>query len=113
MTRHCCVPRALMRTYGRCTTTGEICACEARLDFQITCNNKSTSAALRSGSLHFVLQVAAKDLPQLLKELQPLIPTESAKPVHTEDFEDGRRIPSLKELLLEARAPHYEHNLAA
>ena len=57
-----------------------------------------------------MLQVAAKDLPQLLKELQPLIPTASAKPVHTEDFEDGRRIPSLKELLLEARAPHYEHN---
>ena len=54
-------------------------------------------------------QVAAKDLPQLLKELQPLIPTASAEPVHTEDFEDGRRIPSLKELLIEARAPHCKH----
>ncbi|KAK9836938.1 hypothetical protein WJX81_001087 [Elliptochloris bilobata] len=49
-----------------------------------------------------IRQVATRNLPQLLKVLQPLIPTASAEPVHTEDFKDGRRIPSLKELLLEA-----------
>jgi len=52
------------------------------------------------------MQVAAKDLPPYREVLQPLIPTESAAPVHTTDFKDGRRIPLLKELLLEAGTQH-------
>ena len=50
------------------------------------------------------MQVAAKDLPKLLEVLQPLIPTESAVPVFTDAFKDGRRIPLLKELLLEVQS---------
>ena len=47
-------------------------------------------------------QVAAKDLPPYREVLQPLIPTRSAVPLHTTDYLDGRRIPDLKELLMEA-----------
>ncbi len=59
------------------------------------------------------MQVAAKDLPPYREVLQPLIPTESAAPVHTTDFKDGRRIPLLKELLLQAHnTPVGYHALA-
>ena len=103
-----------MRTYGRCTAEyiAALAASQA-LSFTCLCKYRLHMRCTESEVFALGLQVAAKDLPQLLKELQPLIPTASAKPVHTEDFEDGRRIPSLKELLLEARAPVYQHNLAA
>ena len=43
------------------------------------------------------------DLPQYREFLDPLLPGSGAASIHTSDFKDGRRIPTLAELLDEVR----------
>ena len=50
-----------------------------------------------------VMQVPTGSLPQYKEVLDPLLPGVDAKPIHTTDYKDGRRIPTLAQLLEEAR----------
>ena len=52
-------------------------------------------------------QVPSGSLPPYKDVLDPLLPLEGAHPIHTRDFQDGRRIPTLA-ALLDAVRGHYE-----
>lgn len=52
------------------------------------------------------LQVPTSQLPHYRDVLDPLLPLDGAKPVHTKDFKDGQRIPTLAELLEAVRMGH-------
>ncbi|CAL5218532.1 g220 [Coccomyxa viridis] len=46
-----------------------------------------------------VRKVPTSKLPPYRDVLEPLLPLDGAKPIHTRDFKDGQRIPTLSELL--------------
>ena len=49
----------------------------------------------------YAVQVPTGSLPKYKEVLDPLLPGVDAKPIHTADFKDGRRIPTLAQLLEE------------
>ena len=45
------------------------------------------------------MQVPSSKLPHYRDVLEPLLPLDGARSIHTKDFKDGQRIPTLSELL--------------
>lgn len=55
--------------------------------------------AIRNVEMVGYVQVPTSKLPPYRDVLEPLLPLDGAKPIHTRDFKDGQRIPTLSELL--------------
>ena len=80
----------------------------------IPCRLGSRSMLAHSSSSHTYkssysrrVQVPSSSLPPYKDILDPLLPLEGAHPIHTRDFQDGQRIPTLA-ALLEAVSGHSE-----
>jgi hypothetical protein len=52
------------------------------------------------------VQVALADLPTYKEYLKPLLDFGDVPPIHTTEFKDGQRIPTLRELLEEVAHSH-------